>query len=73
MGVVSSARAAGLAEIRPGVSHPDKQQEDSLSSRRHLPGQGLFFPVTEPLRPSSCPCGEGRQAGGAPGLHVSYL
>lgn len=38
MGVVSSPRAAELGEIRLGVSHSDRQQEDSVSSQRHLPG-----------------------------------
>lgn len=40
MGVVSSAGAAKLAEIRPRVSHPDRQQEDSLFSSKHCQGRG---------------------------------
>lgn len=39
--MVSSPHAVELAEIRPGVSHPDRKKEDSVSSWRHLPGTEL--------------------------------
>ena len=38
---VCSPRNVKLAEIRSGVSHPDRQREDSVSSWRHFPGTQL--------------------------------
>lgn len=45
MGVVSFPHAAELAEIRSRVGHSDRQQENSVSSCRHLARAGAepFF------------------------------
>ena len=78
MEVVSSPRAVKLAEIRPRDRRPDRQQEDSVSSWRHLPGTQLsgrpiFFSLSELLKPSPWPWSEVRWVGGAPGLYLPYL
>lgn len=66
-GVVSSPHMAELTELRPGVSHPDRQREDSVSSWRHFPGAGgaILFSVAEHLRPSSCPWSKAMWIGGS--------
>ena len=71
---VCSPRSVKLAEIRPRVSRPDRQWEDSVSSWRHFPGTQLrvrpiFFSLSlsQLLKPISWPWREVRWGGGLPG------
>lgn len=74
---VSSPRAAELGEIKLGVSHPDRQQEDSVSSQRHLPGtvEARVVSFLSPRAPQTrlLALEQGEVSRGSSGLYLPYL
>ena len=78
---VCAPRNVKLAEIRSGVSCPDRQREDSVSPWRHFPGTQLrvrpnfffFLSLSELLKPTSWAWSEARWGRGSPAVPASLF